>query len=51
MTSAEEDLMALALRTKPHANAWLCLSPMVCTYTHLSEKLVQREVVSRRHDA
>ena len=23
MTSAEEDLMALALRTKPHANSWL----------------------------
>ena len=31
MTSAEEDLMALALRTKPHTNAWLCLSPRVCT--------------------
>ena len=31
MTSAEEDLMALALRTKPHANAWLYLSPRLCT--------------------
>ena len=30
MTSAEEDLMALALRTKPHTNAWLCSSPRVC---------------------
>ena len=27
MTSAEEDLMALALRTKPHNNSWLYLSP------------------------
>ena len=31
MTSAEEDLMALALRTKPHTNAWLYLSPILCT--------------------
>ena len=31
MTSAEEELMALALRTKPHTNAWLCVSPRVCT--------------------
>ena len=31
MTSAEEDLMALALRTKPHTNSSLCLSPRVCT--------------------
>ena len=31
MTSAEEDLMALTLRTKPHTNSWLCLSPSVCT--------------------
>ena len=31
LTSAEEDLMALALRTKPHTNSWLCLSPRVCT--------------------
>ena len=31
MTSAEEDLMALALRTKPHTNSWLCFSPRVCT--------------------
>ena len=31
ITSAEEDLMALALRTKPHTNAWLFLSPRVCT--------------------
>ena len=29
ITSAEEDLMALALRTKPHTNAWL--SPRLCT--------------------
>ena len=55
MTSSVEVLMALALRTKPHTNAWLCLSPRVCTLgedalghagsnqgdTHLSEKLVQ----------
>ena len=27
MTSAEEDLMAMALRTKPHNNVWLYLSP------------------------
>ena len=27
MTSADEDLMALALRTKPRTNSWLCLSP------------------------
>ena len=31
MTSVEEDLMALALRTKPHTNAWLYLSPRLCT--------------------
>ena len=31
MTSEEEDLMALALRTKPHTHAWLCLTPTVCT--------------------
>ena len=31
MTSAEEDIMALALRTKPHTNAWLYLSPRLCT--------------------
>ena len=31
MTSAEEDLMALALRTKPHSNAWLYLLPRLCT--------------------
>ena len=31
MTSAKEDLMALALRKKPHTNSWLCLSPRVCT--------------------
>ena len=30
MTSAEEDLMALALCTKPHTNAWLYLSPRLC---------------------
>ena len=30
MTSAEEDLMALALRTKPHTNAGLYLSPRLC---------------------
>ena len=31
MTSAEEDLMALALRTKPNTNSWLYLSPRFCT--------------------
>ena len=31
MTSAEEDLMALASRTKPHNNLWLYLSPRPCT--------------------
>ena len=31
MTSAEEVLMALALRTKPHINSWLYLSPRLCT--------------------
>ena len=31
MTSAEEDLMALALRTKPHTNSWLYLSPRLFT--------------------
>ena len=31
MTSAEEDLVALALRTKPHINSWLYLSPRLCT--------------------
>ena len=31
MTSAEEDLMAMALRTKPHNNLWLYLSPRLCT--------------------
>ena len=31
MTSAEEDLMAIALRTKPHNNLWLYLSPRLCT--------------------
>ena len=31
MTSAEEDLMAMALRAKPHTNAWLYLSPRLCT--------------------
>ena len=31
MTSAEEDLMALALRTELRTNAWLCLSARVCT--------------------
>ena len=31
LTSAEEDLMALTtLRTKPHTNSWLYLSPTVC---------------------
>ena len=60
MTSAEEDLMALALRAKPHTNSWLCLSPRVGTVractgsnqgdTHLSEKLVERKGVSRRQD-
>ena len=32
MTSAEEDLMAMALRTKPHNNLWLYLSPRLCTF-------------------
>ena len=31
MTSAEEELMAMALRTKPHNNVWLYLSPRLCT--------------------
>ena len=31
MTSAEEDLMALVLRTKPHTKAWLYLSSRLCT--------------------
>ena len=31
MTSAEEDLMAMALRTKPHNNVWLYLLPRLCT--------------------
>ena len=31
MTLAEEDLKALALRTKPHTNSWLYLSPRLCT--------------------
>ena len=31
MTSAEEDLTAMALRTKPHNNVWLYLSPRLCT--------------------
>ena len=31
MTSAEEDLMALALRTKPPTNSWLYLSTRLCT--------------------
>ena len=31
MTSAEEDLMAMALRTKPHNILWLYLSPRLCT--------------------
>ena len=31
MMSAEEDLMAMALRTKPHNNLWLYLSPRLCT--------------------
>ena len=31
MTSAEEDLMALALRTEPRTNSWLNLSPRFCT--------------------
>ena len=28
--SAEEDLKAMALRTKPHANPWLYLTPRLC---------------------
>ena len=30
VTSAEEDLMALALRMKPHTKSWLYLSPRFC---------------------
>ena len=56
-TSSEEDLMALALRTKPQFNAWL--SPRVCTmredvfehaptvieeiYAYLKDLLIERE--------
>ena len=32
MMSAEEDLMALALRTRPHTNARLYLSPRLCAF-------------------
>ena len=32
LTSSEEDLSALALRTKPHTISWLYLSPKVCTW-------------------
>ena len=31
LVSAEEDLMAMALSTKPHNNLWLYLSPRLCT--------------------
>ena len=31
MTSVEEDLMAMALRTKTHNNSWWYLSPRLCT--------------------
>ena len=31
LTSSEEDLLALALRTKPHTKSWLYLSSRVCT--------------------
>ena len=31
LTSAEEDLMALALRIRPHTNSWFYLSPRLCT--------------------
>ena len=31
LTSSEDDLMALALWTKPDTNSWLNLSPRVCT--------------------
>ena len=31
LKSSEEDLMALALRSKPHTKSWLYLSPRVCT--------------------
>ena len=31
LTTAEVDLMALALRTKPHTNSWLYLSPRLFT--------------------
>ena len=31
LTSSEEDLMTLALKTKLQTNSWLYLSPRVCT--------------------
>ena len=31
ITSAEEDLTAMVLRTKPHNNSWLYLAPRLCT--------------------
>ena len=42
MTSKEEDLMALALRTKPHTNSWLCLSPKLCTLGEDAFELARR---------
>ena len=63
VSSAEEDLMALALRTKPHTNSWLCLSRRLCTlgedafdhapaaikeiHTYLKNLLNERELAQR----
>ena len=60
LTSLEEDLMALALRTKPHTNSWLYLSPRLCIlgenafehspavikeiHVHLKNLLIEREL-------
>ena len=50
MTSAEEDLMAMALRTKPHNIIWLYLSPRLCT---LGEDAFEHApaVIKEIHDA
>ena len=60
LASSEEDIMALALRAKPHTISWLYLSPRVCTlvedafehapavikeiHEYLKSLLVEREV-------
>ena len=46
LTSAEEDLMALALRTKPHTNSWLFSSLRVCALGE--DAFADREEKSRR---